>query len=455
MKMNISMSTGFLKPVVNFFRKYTALLPSIAIAVVALLLFLPTMLVGRSVKDEMKKSVATASKVSSLLRDVPSKDAPQQIKRYMDRLEEEANEIERLAVESSTRELISYDIFPPKGTSSQLYTAFGKKYRIAVEEMVDGMNALDAPSDAEIRAQTGGGAGTRQMSRDVSPVRATRNVTMNPMIEALCLKRAQDISVYAHPTAFPWYDFWESYEFEGQNQAMEDCWDSQVAFWIYQDIAQTISNMNEGSDKVSSSPVKRLLGVSFTYPIDIDSGRSRNVTGRSLGEGIREKPNYVISPSVSAAGTIGRAAAMSGSSISMQSNFVSTSLTQRSGNEDVDVIHFAFSVLVDNRDVMAFMKELCSEKTHTYRVGFKEDGQEKNGVHNQITILDTEINAVDKNAPEHALYRYGNGAVMRLDLICEYQFYRKGYDTIKPEPVKEALGQLDEATGQQGQRTPR
>ena len=42
MKMNISMSMGFLKPVANFFKKYTALLPPIAITVVALLLLLPT-----------------------------------------------------------------------------------------------------------------------------------------------------------------------------------------------------------------------------------------------------------------------------------------------------------------------------------------------------------------------------------------------------------------------------
>ena len=451
-KMNISISMGFLKPVTNFFKKYSALLPSIGITVFALLVLLPTMLViGRSVKKEMSGSVSTATSVTSLLRDVPSKDTPQQVKRYMDRFEEETTQIETLAAESSMRELISYDIFPPKGTSSQLYTAFGKKYQAAVEKMVDAMNALDAPNDAEVRNQTGnagGGAGAGMEEYR----RRERDITVNPMVEALCLKRAQEIAVYAHPSAFLWYDFWENYEFAGQQQALEDCWDSQVAFWIYEDIAQTISNMNEGSDKVSSSPVKRLLGVSFSGPVD--SGRSGDAysRSRSTSTASRDKPNYIISSPASMASTRSPGTG----NITMMSNFVSASLTKRSGDEDVDVIHFTFSVLVDNRYVLAFMKELCSEKSHVYRVGFKENGEEKNAVHNQITILDTKISAVDKEAPEHELYRYGNGAVMQLDLICEYQFYRKGYDDIKPEPVKKALGQLEEQEQTTtGSRTPR
>lgn len=452
MKMNISMSMDFLKPIKNFFRKYTALLPSIAITVVALLIFIPTMLVGRTIKQEVNKSVGLARQVSSLMSDVPSREEPQLVKRYMDRLEEEANKIETLARESSMRELISYDVFPPKGTSSQLYVAFGKKYRSAVENMVGDMHALDAPSDAEI-SQVSGTRTTAAMDERGMPGRRGFGTTTtardtNPMVEALCLKRAQEISVYANPSSFPWYDFWESYEFAGQQQAQIDCWDSQVTFWICQDIAQTISTMNQGSTKVSSSPVKRLMGVSFTGPVE--TGRSANTAYRTTTvTAVRERPNYITSSPSS--GTVG---ATVGNTAAMQSNFVVASLTNRVSDADVDIVHFAFSVLVDNHYVMAFMKELCSEKQHTYRVGFKEDGEEKKAVHNQITILDTKINAIEKNAPEHELYRYGNGAVMRVDLVCEYQFDRKGYDVIKPEPVKEALGQAENQGQGQPTQTP-
>ena len=272
------------------------------------------------------------------------------------------------------------------------------------------------------------------------------------MLDALCLKRSQKISVYANPSIFAWYDFWKDYEFIDQDLALEDCWDSQVAFWIYEDVVETIRKMNEGSQAVSFSPVKRLLGVSFTGPVVVETSRGSNARSAKT-VGFRDKPEYLLS---SAAGQGGFAGAGTSTAVSTGSALVSSSLTGRAGDKDVDVIHFAFSILVDNRFVMAFMKELCSEKPHTFRAEFKEDGQEKSSSHNQITILNNDISVVDKQDPDHEFYRYGNGAVMRLDLVCEYQFYRKGYDVIKPEPVKELLGQQDEATnddrvGAQGQ----
>ncbi|MHC4950986.1 MAG: hypothetical protein ACYTEU_08385, partial [Planctomycetota bacterium] len=46
--------------------------------------------------------------------------------------------------------------FPkPLDRSSQIFTEFGKRYRIAVEKLLEKMKALDAPSDDEIRAETG------------------------------------------------------------------------------------------------------------------------------------------------------------------------------------------------------------------------------------------------------------------------------------------------------------
>ena len=447
MKTNISTSMGFLKPVTAFFKKYTALLPSIGITLAAVLLFIPTILVGGSVKEQMKESVKKAAKVTSLMRDVPSKDTPQQIERYMDRLDDASMQIDMLAAESSMRELISYNIFPPKGTSAELYITFGKEYRTAIENMIKSMNAKDAPSEAEIRSQTGedsrsmGNVGRRAMSSNVD--------TVNPMVDAFCLKRSQEISVYANPSVFAWYNFWEVYEFQGQDQSLEDCWDSQVAFWIYEDIAETIRKMNEGNDTVSSSPVKRLLGISFSGPIVLESERSGGTRGARTqpNPGDPDKPEYLIPPEEKDSG------GSSDESTVVESLFLSASLSERIGDEDVDITHLAVSVLVDNRFALAFMKELCSEKSHRYREGFKEDGTLKDARHNQITILRSDIGAVDKQAPEHEYYRYGNGAVMRLDLVCEYQFNRKGYDVIKPDIVKELLGQpvKEAGNGSQGQ----
>jgi len=130
----------------------------------------------------------------------------------------------------------------------------------------------------------------------------------------------------------------------------------------------------------------------------------------------------------------------------LPSNFMGESPTARVCNEEMDIVHFAVSVLVDGPSVLSFMKELCSEKSHTFYPSvfnepFTRQGEPVDSRHNQITILNTNLNVVGKADTEHEFYRYGNGSVMRLDLICEYQFNRKGYDSIKPDPVKTRLGQ--------------
>lgn len=124
------------------------------------------------------------------------------------------------------------------------------------------------------------------------------------------------------------------------------------------------------------------------------------------------------------------------------SPFLADSPTKRSGNNDVDVIHFAVSVVLDNKSVMAFMKELCTEKAHEFYPDFDPSkGDPVEASHNQISILQSNISVVDKTLPAHELYRYGKSAVVQLDLVCEYLFVRKGYDMIKPDPVRERLGQ--------------
>jgi len=424
MKMNLSMD--FLKPLVGTLKKYTALLPSVVITVIALLLYFPTSLVGNKVKDQMKKSARFASTVQSLSSNVPSKYEPQQLQIYMDTLEQDATKIRQLAIQSSQRNLVTYDhvIFPaPSDQSAQIFTIFGAKYRSDIESLIKKMNALDAPSDVEIR-NAGGGGGTNPMT-----TRGTRTVNaQDPMVDAICTRRAKEISVYTNPSGFSWYGFWEKYTFSGKDQALQDCWDSQVALWVYEDIIDTIVKMNGSSGEVLSSPVKRLIGVSFAGPVVADRP---NPAARYYGEmrggmGMRDIPNYVTAM--------------------LPSNFMNDSPTARTCNEETDIIHFAVSVLVDRSSVLSFMKELCSEKPHSFypsifREPFIQQGDPVDSRHNQISILNTKLSVVDKTDPEHEFYRYGNGSVDRLDLICEYQFNRKGYDPIKPVPVKKRLGQ--------------
>jgi hypothetical protein len=431
---------GFIKA---FLKKYSALVPPICLLVVVLLLVPPMLWLGGKVKADMEQSAKQAQSIRMLMSDVPPRNKPEQIKTYMDRLENEVQQIDALITQSSQRELIAYDIFPePKDTSSQIFVMYGRNYINAIDGILKSLNALDAPSEAEIRAATGTTRTTPATGRDVemfgTTSRTRQQDKQNPMVDALCIARAESISVYAKPQVFAWYDFWKEFKFEGTEAALMDCWNSQIALWIYDDVVKSIQAMNLGSEKVSSSPVKRLLGISFTGPVIVEDDRRGGILygemmprGRGgLGQVAagRDNPNYVTD--------------------ALPSVFIDTPWTGRKGGEDYDVIHFAVSVIIDNRYVMAFMQELCSEKEHTFYENFVPDpsGRMMHSRHNQITILQDAVHAVDKTSPAHELYRYGNSAVMRLDLVCEYILSRKGYDSIKPKPIKRYLGQMEQQT---------
>lgn len=416
----------------NFLKKYAALLPPIGLLVLAVIFLLPTLWLGGKVKAQMSTSVKQAQTINSLMSEVPSKEKPAQVKGYMDRLDTEVKQIDAIIQQSSQRELIAYTpIFPaPTDTSSEVYVDYGKSYQKVIEGLLTAMNALDAPSEAEIRSATGGGTARAADGAAYMGGAARRSSTQDPMVDALCIARAEKISAYVSPSAFAWYDFWQKFKFEGKDPALQDCWNSQIALWVYEDVVKTIQAMNTGSAKVSTSPVKRLLGVSFNGPVQVGSNigtmyRMEMGMGQTTGAG-RDNPNYV--------------------SATLPSLFIQKSWTGRIGGPEYDVIHFAVSVVIDNRRVLDFMRELCSEKEHSFREDFKAEGRQVQSKHNQITILKDSVYVVAKEDPLHELYRYGNGATMRLDLVCEYLLSRKGYDSIKPEPIKEMLGQLEGQT---------
>ncbi|MCK5644783.1 MAG: hypothetical protein KAJ19_28545, partial [Gammaproteobacteria bacterium] len=244
----------------------------------------------------------------------------------------------------------------------------------------------------------------------------------------ICGKRAGEISVYANRDLFRWHPFWSNYKFAGTDHAVQSCWYSQLTYWIYEDVVDTVVAMNAGSSTVYSSAVKRLLDVSFgASSVAAPSYGGYAATTITIME---DRPAYIIEYDI-------------------PDVFGVVPWTGRVGGEVIDVVHFKVEVIVNATEVMPFMKQLCSSREHKYRAGYSETGQEKTARHNQITILRSQVAPIERTASEHDKYRYGDGAVVRLNLICEYIFQREGYDQIKPDSIKLELGQL-ELTGEEG-----
>jgi hypothetical protein len=391
-------------------KNYSSLLVPVIIGLVGVLLFVPTQLMSSKLKKQIAaESISIGKRVQSLSKNAVARDQWEVEQEYQQAYESDANQTALLAKQSTQRQFLSYKIFPePKDTSTLIFEEFGRQFRDGVEMLITRVNACDCPTDAELarslqsstlsrsRWGMGHGMGMQSSYRGSGEVEAT-------ITDVLCREKAESASVYANPADLSGYEFWKEYEYIGMDEAVKDCWYWQLAYWVIEDVVDTIGAMNSGSNSVFTSPVKRLLAVSFIVS-------DRRLRGRGADD---RRPSYVLS----------------------SIDGLTEPCTGRFSDIDIDVVHFDVVVVISTKAILSFMQQLCSAKQHEFR-GFSGEEQEQIFKHNQITILESNIRSIDREDGTHDLYRYGEDAVVELDLICEYIFNRNGYDEIKPESVK-------------------
>jgi len=441
-----------------------SLLVSIIIALIAVLLFVPAKLWSSSLKERVNRtSVMMGNKVRSELRDAVSREQGKEVAKRDVVYQSDANQIALLARQSTERELLSYDIFPSRKDSSALiFKVFGERYRVGIDGALKRMNASDCPTEAELSrgvtnasaSSSSGGAMPPSLysvpsrspyssSSSRSPyLSSARSPYSRPGVGAydmssgaaggvestirdeICLSRAKSCSVYGNPLDVAGYAFWGEYKYDVQPEdAIQDCWYYQLGYWAIEDVFATISSMNSGSSDVLTAPVKRLLSIGFggssiggtrsASPYSPYGGRATMSSGTMVGG---DRPSYVTA---------------------LQPGLAVDSCTGRvSDGNNIDVIHFKAVVVVSVKSILPFMKELCSAKQHRFNGFFNDLGQAKPYSHNQITVLESKFTAVDRSDAFHSLYRYGQDAVVELELVCEYVFDAKAYNAIKPQVVK-------------------
>ena len=437
----------------SVFKNKSLLIP-LVIGLVSILLFIPTQLMSSGLKKQVQeKSISNGyNRVKTLLQKAVSDELLEKKTQQLQTRANDANEIERLAQQTNKRQLLSYNIFDvndPNDILGLTFLQFGQQFRGGIEKMIASANAGDCPTQAELtRAIEESGAKSRSrigMGRSMNDARSTMPSRPQPMrnpgsrdffggpsmvselervvIDQLCQKRAQEISCYVTPAQLSGYEFWNGYDINVQKiDAVEDCWYYQLAYWVIEDVFDTIISMNSGYENTLSAPVKRLMRIGFSIDTSTTgmgrrSIRSRTTTGNTDLEN-DDRPKYVFS--------------------SDRETMLTEPCTGRYSdeNEDIEVIHFNIVCVVSIKDFMSFMKELCSSKEHQY---IDELGQTHTYKHNQITIIETNVESVDKEDFDHTNYHYGNSGVIKLDLICEYILKKDGYEYIKPESVKATL----------------
>jgi hypothetical protein len=394
----------------SVFKRHSSLLVPVVVGLVGALLFVLAQLMNSKLKAQIsEESIMNRSRqVASLRENAVARTQWSVERERQEAYQSDANQISLLAKELTQRQLLSDKIFPePKDTSILLFKEFGQRFRSGVDEHLKGVNAGECPTKAELERSLGGLTGGRRRRGS----RLSRSAWSGAGIEiedALCRAKAESASVYINPINLSGYVYWGEFQYAGTPEAIKACWYYQLAYWIIEDIIDTIDAMNSGSDSVFESPAKRFLGVSFDTGVgSIYRSREKTAVGQ---------PGYVLT---------------------IDDGLV-VPWTSRVCNDDIDVVHFNVRVIVSTKAVLQFMQQLCSAKRHIIRESGGQMQGPRYAKHNQITILESEITSIDRRDEIHGLYRYGEDAVVELDLICEYVFSKKGYDELKPESVKQS-----------------
>ncbi len=403
----------------EFLKSYSVLIVPVVIALAGTGFLVPAQLIsGRLQKTIQSESLKKGTEIKSLIATaVPARQW--EIERHFQELHKnDANQIALLARGTTTRQLLSYDLFPePKSDSVFIFDDFGPRLRSEVERLAERLKAGECPTPAQLQQATGSARPGRYFGLGYGSAAET-------IRDELCRRKAESIKVYVTLAKLPGYEFWGRFKYadaKNRDEALKTCWYGQLAFWIFEDIFATIESMNAGAENVFGSPVKRLVEVGFTP--GTGAGFIRVPAGPALRQHKFEGPRYVTKPE----------------------DGLTAALTRRTCDQAVDVVHFRFSVIIRSQDVLRFIKQLCSAKEHTF-TGWHGDEPPRVLQHNQITVLQCETVAVARDSAEHELYRYGDDAVVQLNLVCEYIFDKQAYDQVKPKPVKDEIA----GTGQSG-----
>lgn len=434
--MNIPNFKDLIKKL-SVIRTNSSLFLPVAIALVAIILFVPNQLLSGRLKQQIETdSIGKARRIGSV--EVVPLEQLDLKEKYHQRYAQDANQIALLAEQTTQRELLSYQIFIDpnvRSGSALIFDRFGQRFRESVDRLLAEAKAGASPTVAELdrslqQSPTGPRTGIGA-SRPSLYSRSSRTMPYygayggfgkaaeinRTIIEEICRERARSASVYALVTDLGGYEFWRGYKYAGVNEAVNDSWYWQLGYWIIEDVMNTVKSMNSQSNSVFTSPVKRLMNVSFS----LGDVRRRGVyrggfRGVPRQTDTAERPRYVRS---------------------VEDAFI-VPCTQRYCDDYIDVMHFRVRVVVGANAVLPFMKELCSAKQHKFR-GYLGDSPEQSLKHNQITVLESTIKAIEPESQDHYYYRYGDDAAVEMDLICEYVFNKAGYETIKPQAVKDEL----------------
>ena len=449
-----------------FIRKHLFLLISGAVVLLGVGLLVMGNLMAAANVDRIAQVRNQCDQVSRLSGQVVTEGELKQLEHAKKQAGTLRTQVEQMAVMSSRRRLLYDRIFPrledPRAPRLY-YERFARSYVEAIKDLLEKhLRAGTPPTEEEIErgivnitgsstpaAGTPGGYGLLESIPSV-PGAGAASRTDSAAREEVDRERAKEIAVYATPEAFCVYNHWLPGSPVGEPAVLaQESWFTQVAYWIQEDVVLSIAQINEGSSSVFSSPIKRLIGITFggqpptSQPADAGVATAdRPVTaahaglrpaiaaGRLVPQSEIFLPTYVRASQVQSSQPF----ATADSKRQLMGSMVDA-YTVRASNELIDVVHFRVAVVLDTDHLYDFINALQGRKGAA--------GEQRN----QITVLAIDLQPVNIAAENASGYYYGDGHFTVARLTCEYFFFSQGYANYMPKEVKDILAPPPDQSG--------
>jgi len=448
----------------NFIKKRLFLIVSMLLILVAGSLFLYGKTVEKKNATNNQTVLTKYNQIQSISREGVHNNVLKKLKTLAILANQDMEEVKKKAKQTTARPFLNPDIFPePKGQNPLIkYQKFAYAYCRSVDDFLQKLGAGVPPSPIEERrlrekilnrpantTRTSSFGSRRSPSFGLGSSQGPRTDEQIE-IDELRKQRAQNISIYSDTTSFFAYDFWENPQPDEKNALLHDTWFSQLACWIQEDVVLAIQKINENSKSVPTSPIKRLIEISFqgtsvgtsgysdrraTYRASASPGsRLASATtnlgaARRIGGNVEFLPGYLLPPDPSVN------TGMTGGVKNIGQ--IADSWTQRISGGLVDVVQFEVALVIDTMKIDAFLNALQSEK-YTEII---QNNSSKTTKHNrnQITVLQIMIEPLEIDLEKQSGFYYGPGSLGVLRLVGEYVFFKSGYETNMPIPVKDML----------------
>jgi len=440
----------------DFIKKRLFLVLSLTLVLAGIALFIPGFMAHAQNEKEMNQIKREYESIRTLARKTIHDNVMAQVQANKELAQRDVAQVVDLARQTSSRPLIFDKVFPEledKNSKIIYYRRFAERYCQFVEQLLEQINAGDRPSvreEEQIRLEQQDA--TLLTRRGQTTRFGSTETQADKLINANRRRQAQSIAVYANTDVFFGFDHWKTDPTGDEITMLNDSWFTQIAAWIQTDVAQTVRQINGQSHSAFDSVVKRLIEISFggspltSTPTVVRPGKSsqRNEPAgvALIREDIQRKkmPAYVIAQRDGEGKILSAVGEMA------------TAYTDRASSGLIDVVHFELAVIIDARNVNDFINTLQSEK---YTEVTLPDGTiQKLNARNQITVLQMALEPVDIEAEHKAGYYYGPGNLKVLRLLCEYIFFKSGYEKFKPAPVK-ALFDVTTETSRSSRRQSR